>query len=91
MIVAESRAGNDGNEEVPPANQANQAINVAISGNKARVTTTSAQASKGSAASVGTAQPAEKPFWTRSRRVGAFVVGAATIAGAIAAILALMH
>jgi hypothetical protein len=89
--VAELRAGNDGTEEIPPVDQANQAINVAISGNKARVTTTSAQASEGSTASVGTVQPAKKPFWTRARRVGAFVVGAATIAGAVAAILALMH
>jgi hypothetical protein len=88
--VAESRAGID-DSEVPPVDQANQSINIAVAGNKARVTTTSAQASAGSNASIGTAQPAERLFWTRSRRIGAFVVGAATIAGAIAAVLALMH
>lgn len=90
-IVAKLRANMGGHEKVPPVNPANQSINVAISGSKARVTTTSAQANAGSTASIGTAQPAEKRFWTRSRRIGAFIVGAATVAGAVAAFLALMH
>jgi hypothetical protein len=90
-IVAEAHAGNDGTEQIRPGNQTNQAINVAINGNKARVTTTSAQASGGSTASVGTTQPEAKPFWTKARKIGAFVVGVATIVGAVAAVLALMH
>jgi hypothetical protein len=59
-IVAELRAGLPEGEEVPSADLANQAINIAVNGNKARVTVTSAQASAGSNASIGTAQPAEK-------------------------------
>jgi hypothetical protein len=59
-LVAELRAGLPEGEDVPSADLANQAINIAVHGNKARVTVTSAQASASSTASAGTAQPAEE-------------------------------
>jgi hypothetical protein len=35
--------------------------------------------------------PAEDGFWTRSRRIGAFLVEVATVVGAAAAVIAITH
>jgi hypothetical protein len=90
-LVGELRAGLPEGEHVPSPELADQAIQVAIYGSRNRVTVTSATASDGAAASA--AEPTEVPssarFWTASRRLGAAVVGFFTVAGAIAAILAL--
>lgn len=59
-LVAELRAGLPEGEEIPSADLANQAINIAVYGDKARVTVTSAQASGGSDASVGAREPGGK-------------------------------
>jgi hypothetical protein len=91
-LVAELRAGMADDEEIPSADLASQAMSIAVHGRKARVTVTNAQASAGSSASIDTTQPAEtQGFWTKWRRIGAFIVGIATIVGGIAAVLALMH
>jgi hypothetical protein len=78
-LVAEMRAGMPNDADVPSAAVANQAVNVAVHGNKARVTVTSAQTAGEGDATVEPAAPVESPFWTHSRRIGAFVVGLAGI------------
>jgi hypothetical protein len=60
-------------------------MNFVISGKRARVTVSAAQASgSGTQASVtASSEPQSEPgFWTTSRRIGAALVGLATIAGA---------
>ena len=83
LIVAEPTSG------TPTPEQAAQAVNVAVHGSKARVTVTTAQSTQGGSAAVAPPQQAESGWWTRSRRIGAFIVGAATIIGAAAAVFVL--
>jgi hypothetical protein len=89
QLVAELRASMPGGEDVPSAEVANNAVSVIVSGRRARanVTVAQASASSGDVAAAGIAP--ESRFWTRWRKIGAFVVGAATIAGAVAAVVAL--
>jgi hypothetical protein len=90
QLVAELQANMSGGENVPSAETANQAVNLVVTGKRARVQVTSAQASGvGTTATAGSGASAEQEhgFWTRWRRIGAFVVGTATIVGAIAAII----
>jgi hypothetical protein len=86
QLVAELRANMAGDEQIPSAEAARQAVNVVVTGKRSRVNVTSAQASGNSAATV-TAGPQESGFWTRWRKIGAFLVGTATIAGAVIAIV----
>lgn len=92
-LVAELRAGMADGDEAPSAEVANQAVSVAVHGSKSRITVTSAQASAGSVATIDAegSAPQEPGSWTRSRRIGAMIVGLATIAGAVAAVLAIIH
>lgn len=81
-LVAEMRAGTPSSSALPTAGVANQAVNVAVHGKRARVTVQSAQASEGSSANVKIDDDSEdSPFWTTSRRVAAFIAGLASIAG----------
>ena len=81
-LVAEMRAGTPSSSALPTAGVANQAVNVAVHGKRARVTVQSAQASEGSSANVKIDDDGEdSPFWTTSRCVAAFVAGLASIAG----------
>lgn len=80
-LVAEMRAG-VGDDEIPSADLADQAVHVAVHGDRARVTVTSAQAASGSTATAGEGSPPARGFWTIWRTVGAFVVGVATVAAA---------
>lgn len=59
-------------------------MNFVVSGKRAKVSVNTTQAS-GSAVATTTVSTArdEGAFWTTSRKIGAAVVGAATIAGAI--------
>lgn len=87
-LVGEIRAGLATDEGTPSQALANQAVNVAVYGAKARVNIANAQAADGSTARVdGTDATNDSSFWTRSRRVGAFVVGAATVVAAGVALL----
>ena len=88
-LVAELRASMPGGEEVPSAEAANQAVSVVATGKRARVHVTTTQASGAATATV--TGGSEHGFWTRWRKVGASVVGLATIAGAAAAIVAVIH
>lgn len=75
-------------EEVPSTPAADQAISVVVTGKLSRVQVTNAQASgDGSTASATVDTGEAHSFWTRWRRVGAFVVGAATVVGAVVAVV----
>jgi hypothetical protein len=76
-------------EEIPSPELTDQAVRVAVHGSKNRITLSTAQAREGGTATVAPQEPDKRGFWTTSRRIGALVVGLATIAGAVAAILAL--
>lgn len=83
-LVSEMRAGTPVDQDVPSPEAASQAMSVAVYGSRSRVTVTSAQASGLSAtSSVDLPRGAEAAaFWTTTRKIGAFVVGSATIAAA---------
>jgi hypothetical protein len=92
LLVAELRANTPDEAELPSPQVADQAVQFVVTGKRHRINVNTAQASgAGASANVTVEPPAVETstFWTRSRRIGAFVVGLATIAGAIAAIAAL--
>jgi AbiTii len=87
-LVGELIAATPESQETPTREQAAQAVSVAVSGSKNRVTVTTQQS--GASSSVATPPPEEEPtWWTRGRKIGAVVVGVFTIIGAIAAVLVL--
>jgi hypothetical protein len=92
LLVAELRANTPRDEQVPSAAAANAAVRLVVTGKRHNITVNTAQAG-GNASSATVTTPkqeaVESPFWTRSRRIGAIVVGAATIVGAIAAVIAI--
>jgi AbiTii len=91
QLVAEIRATTLHEDDVPSAEAATQAVHLVVSGKRSRVTFTNAQASGQATASVaGDRTEPESGFWTRGRKIGAFLVGLATIIGAIAAIIAIL-
>jgi hypothetical protein len=95
QLVAELRANMNETDEIPSAEAASQAVNVVVTGKRSQVKVTTAQASGSDAVSVAHADeaetegPPESGFWSRSRKLGAFLVGLATIAGAVVAIVQL--
>ena len=84
-IVGELRAATPADQELPTPEAANQAVNIAVGGKRPRVTVTTAQSSgAGSTSTAGNSgEPKETGFWTRGRRIGALVVGVATIVAAV--------
>lgn len=93
-LVGELRAATPPGEVVPPPGAAAQAVNVVISGKARNVVVHTAQASGASSGANRSDVPemnpgGKSPFWTRSRRIGAFIVGIATIVGTIATILSM--
>jgi AbiTii-like protein len=95
QLVAELRANMAMPEEVPTAAAADHAVQVVVTGERSQVKVTTAQADALGAVALADASerdshtPSEAVFWTRWRKVGAFLVGLATIAGAVAGILQL--
>jgi hypothetical protein len=81
-LVAEMTAGLPVASDTPSAELATQAVNVAVHGNKSRVHVTSASATDQGVATVGQ-HDSEAPFWTRSKRIAAIVVGVATVIAAV--------
>ncbi|MFJ4866537.1 hypothetical protein [Streptomyces sp. NPDC088748] len=78
-------APDDGN--LPTPDQIGQALNVAIHGNRSRVTVTSAHSSgEGNATVAPSADDEPGLFGTTGRRIGAILVGLATVAGTAAAL-----
>lgn len=84
-LVAEMRAGVPDDTEVPSGAVADQAVNVAVNGDRSTVTITAAQASGGSEATLTTRASEDgrsvPGWWTRSRIVGAGAAGLASILG----------
>jgi hypothetical protein len=95
QLVAELHANMIAPDEIPSADIADHAVQVVVTGDRPQVMVTTAQ-SQGDGA-VATANADNKPsqassesgFWTGWRRIGGFIVGLATIAGAVAAFLQL--
>jgi len=88
-LVGELRAGMGDDQDVPSAELASQAMNVAVHGRKSNVTVTSAQSSGGGESIVGSGretQP-ESSHWSRARKIGAFIVGGATILATVVALV----
>jgi hypothetical protein len=95
QLVAELRANMATPEEIPSAEAANQAMQVIVTGKRSQVRVTTAQTDSPGAVAIADASeenvqnPPESGFWTRWRKIGAFIVGLATIAGAAVAIIQL--
>jgi len=86
QLVAELQAAVSGDDEVPSTEAADQAVNVVVTGKRSRVNVTTAHSSGPSGLAVATTKPEDDSPWTRSRRVGAFIAGLATVVGAVAAV-----
>jgi hypothetical protein len=82
-------------QAIPTPDQAHQAVQVAVYGRKSQVRVTTSQASDGSISSISeeTQSPTEEKsgFWTRSRKIGAAVVGLAAIVSAVIAMIEYVH
>jgi AbiTii-like protein len=92
LLVAELRAKMPRDEHVPSAAVANEAVQLVVTGKRHNISVNTAQAEGDSSSATVTIpeqKEVESPFWTRSRRIGAIVVGAATIIGAVAAVIAI--
>jgi AbiTii len=89
QLVAEMTAAMPAGESLPSAAAANQAVQVIQGGRRNRLTINTAQAGDEAVASAGVGAGEESGSWTTGRRIGAFLVGLATIAGAAAAIIGL--
>jgi AbiTii len=91
QLVGELRAHMSADEHLPSAEVADQAVNVVVTGKRSRVNDTAAQArGTGTTATAGPAGPPpsdESGFWTRSRKVGAFIVGLASLAASAVAVI----
>ncbi|MFH8483575.1 hypothetical protein [Streptomyces sp. NPDC018055] len=72
----------------PDASQLNKAISLAVEGSEHTINVLIPQGN--SQATVGPSTPPDSPFWTRGRKIGAFIVGAFTVLGAVAAIIAIV-
>jgi hypothetical protein len=85
QLVAELRATMPAEEAVPSAYEASQAVQVIVSGKRPKVQVATAQASgEGARADANTDERVDEPgFWTFWRKIGAFAVGIATIAGTV--------
>lgn len=87
-LVAEIRAGTAAEDGTPSPETVGQAVQFAVYGKGNRITVATAGPGGTATATTAGEEPEETRFWTW-RRAGAVIVGLATIAGAVAAILAL--
>lgn len=91
LLIAELRANMPTDEQVPSAATADHAIQFVITGERHNINVTAAHA-EGDATSASVALPesleVDSQFWTKSRKIGAFIVGVATIVAAVAAVIA---
>jgi hypothetical protein len=94
QLVAEIRATMASDEDLPSPQATDQAVSVVVTGKRSKVSVTTAQAAgPGSTATTNSTHPAQPPesgWWARYRKPGAFLVGAAAIVGAVAAVIALL-
>jgi AbiTii len=87
-LVAEIRVGTAAENGTPSPETVGQAVQFAVYGKGNRITVATAGAGGTATATSAGEEPEETRFWTW-RRTGAAIVGLATIAGGVAAILAL--
>jgi hypothetical protein len=87
-LVAELRAGTAQGDPAPSSEVVEQALQFAVYGKGNRITVATAGEGGTAIATSGSGELEESGFWTWWR-IGAVVVGLFTIAGAVAAILAL--
>lgn len=83
QLVAEVRAATPRGRAVPTTEAVDHAMQVVVHGRRARVNVSAAQASGEAVATVGSVspdKPTESEFWTVGRRIGAFIVGASSVA-----------
>jgi hypothetical protein len=85
-LMAELRAGMPKDQTIPSPETAANAVHVAVHGRRHNVTVTASQGTASLASTSATPQAASS-WWTPWRRVGATLVGLATIAGAVIALL----
>jgi AbiTii len=79
-LVAEMRAGMPEDMNVPTAELASQAVNVAVHGRGHRVTVTTAQSgTDGSSQATGPTEEGKTRNWKRWAKIGGFIVGLATV------------
>jgi hypothetical protein len=83
-LIAELRRGMNQSESLPTPDLAEHAVNVAVHGRRSRVTVHTAQATNGATASI---VPSSATNWSMWRRLGAFIVGLATVAATIIALI----
>ncbi|MGH2658566.1 MAG: hypothetical protein ACRDHS_02600 [Actinomycetota bacterium] len=83
-LIAEVRAAAD-NPDEPSAEAISAAVDVVVLGKARDIHINTAQTSGPGAAMAGASSPADRSWWKRARVVGAFIVGAAGIAGTIIA------
>lgn len=83
-LLGELRAVTPANADAPTASQAANAVNIVIHGKRNRVNVAHADGESASA-SVEAGRSADGPFWTLGKRIGAIVVGVATIAATVIA------
>ncbi len=87
-LVAEMRAGTPSSSALPTAGAVDQAVNVAVYGEGARVTVQSAQSSEGSSANLRVDDDRDdSPSWTKSRRIVAFLASLVSIGYIVAEVL----
>ncbi|GGR47905.1 hypothetical protein GCM10010497_59090 [Streptomyces cinereoruber] len=89
-LVAELRAAMPDDQQIPTPDQMEHALHVVVHGDRARVNVNAAQTSGSGSSNVGQAAADEDPFWSHGRRIGAAVVGLATLIGTGAALWPLL-
>lgn len=83
-LLAELRAVTPASADLPTAAQATNAVNIVIRGQGNRIQIAQAEGEAiSSAKATAIDQTADGPFWTLGRRIGALVVGLATVAAAV--------
>jgi AbiTii len=87
-LAAEIRAGMTGEDVTPSPEIVGQAVQFAVYGKGNRIMVAAAGPGGTAITASGSGEPEESRFWTW-RRAGAIIAGLATIAGAVAAIMAL--
>ncbi|MGI8677382.1 MAG: hypothetical protein ACR2LX_01575 [Jatrophihabitans sp.] len=90
-LVGELIATMPDSQDAPTPEQAAAAVNLMVTGNRAKVSVANAQATGGGIATSTQTTPPESTdpsWWTLGHKIGAFVVGACVIAGTVIALLA---
>ncbi len=83
-LIAELRATTPRSSALPTREATDQAVNVAVNGDRSTITVSTVTASSGSTAKLATAsaaEPDESTWWTRSKVLGAAIGGIASVVG----------